>query len=59
LNDLIEFLQFLMQNYGVLVTPDASGQFCCQMCGVRAVFANQITHDAAQPCHILNPKVDL
>lgn len=51
---MIDLIQFLMLNYGVLVTPDAAGAFCCQMCGGMAITADRITHDSAKPCKILN-----
>lgn len=41
--------EFLQQNYGVLVTPDAAGVPTCQGCGVGNVFASNIVHSPQCP----------
>lgn len=40
------FIGFMSENYGVLVTDNAAGHFCCQSCGAQGAFANLIVHAA-------------
>jgi hypothetical protein len=40
-----ELVKFLKNNYGVLVTTDAAGNFACQCCGAQGVFASIIQHE--------------
>lgn len=43
-NHIWDLLAWLYDNHGVLVTPDAAGQWTCQNCGRRNLDAYKIEH---------------